>query len=337
MATNKHATIRYQALDRCFKNSGRHYNMDALVKACNQALKDYTGSTEGVKRRQVYDDIAYMESSQGWSIPLQRVRDGHKVYFRYSDRNFSINSRPLNQSEANQLKEALLTLSRFKGMPTFEWVDELSARLDSGMGLTKSAAPIIEFDQNKNLKGLEHITAAYNAILNSKTLKIEYKSFKQETSETFHFYPYFLKQFNNRWFLFGRREGIDHIINLALDRIEFIEMSNKHYVPNKSIDFNKYFKDIIGVSIDSKETMQILVLKFSISRFPYIVTKPIHTSQEILEKTDDYGIISLQLIPNNELDALIHSYGDDVEVISPLDYRNKIKDKLEKTLAKYQE
>ena len=32
-----------------------------------------------------------MESSQGWSIPLARHKDGKKVFYRYEDANFSIN------------------------------------------------------------------------------------------------------------------------------------------------------------------------------------------------------------------------------------------------------
>ena len=53
----------------------------------------------------------------------------------------------------------MLTLSRFKGMPQFEWIDEITARLDSGLGLSpKYKQDFIEFDQNNYLKGLEFIT-----------------------------------------------------------------------------------------------------------------------------------------------------------------------------------
>lgn len=336
MATNKHATIRYQTLDRCFKNSGRRYYIVDLIEACNKALYDYTGVEDGVKRRQVYEDITFMESTQGWSIPLERVRDGHKVFFRYGDRSFSINSQPLNETEQNQLKEALLTLSRFKGMPQFEWVDELTARLESGMKLSKHTGHIIEFEQNRNLRGLEYITPAYNAILNSKTLKVEYQGFKQEKSDIFYFYPYFLKQFNNRWFLFGGREHVDYMINLALDRIAYIEESTKLYKANKHIDFSTYFNDVIGVTIIPDISPERIVLRFSGNRFPYIKTKPIHLSQRILEEKLEYGVIEICVIPNNELEAILLSYGEDVEVVLPQTLRTTIKSKVMNTLRYYQ-
>ena len=335
MATNKHATIRYQVLDRCFKNTGRKYSMDDLVLECNKALNEYTGAKTSVMRRQVYEDIKFMESSQGWSIALERVRDGHKVLYRYEDRSFSINSQPLNQTEQKQLKEALLTLSRFKGMPQFEWVDELSARLDSGLGLSQHTGPVIEFEQNKYLKGLDHITPAYNAIVHARALKILYQSFKQEAPDEFIFYPYFLKQFNNRWFLFGKREGVDSLVNLALDRIQQIEESSKKFIPNKSIDFSEYFEDVIGVTVRAETDAEKLLLKISSSVWPYIESKPLHGSQKVKSRSGSDVVVELNVQVNHELIALLFSYMDTIEIIDPKALRERIKDISKAIYSKY--
>lgn len=40
MPTNKHAIIRYQALDKCFSNRYRKYYIDDLIKVCNKALEE---------------------------------------------------------------------------------------------------------------------------------------------------------------------------------------------------------------------------------------------------------------------------------------------------------
>lgn len=220
-------------------------------------------------------------------------------------------------------------------MPQFEWVDELIARLESGMKLSKNTGHIIEFEQNKNLRGLEHITPAYNAILHSKTLKIEYQGFKQDKSDSFYFFPYFLKQFNNRWFLFGGRENVDYTVNLALDRITYIEECAKPYMANNLIDFSTYFNDIIGVTLIPGKSLERIVLRFSGNRFPYIKTKPLHISQNILEEKLEYGIIEIFVIPNNELDAILLSYGEDVEILSPASLRSNIKSKIINTLSYY--
>ena len=60
MSTNKHAAIRYKALDRCFSNRGRRYYIEDLVEVCNEAIYEYTGVAEGVKKRQVQEDIRFM-------------------------------------------------------------------------------------------------------------------------------------------------------------------------------------------------------------------------------------------------------------------------------------
>lgn len=335
MATNKHAIIRYQTLDKCFRNPGRKYFIEDLVEACSNAIYEFTGNDNGIKRRQILEDIKFMESTQGWNIPLERIRDGHRVYFRYGDKGFSINNQPLNETEENQLKEALLTLSRFKGMPQFEWVDEISARLDSGLGLSHNNEKIIEFDQNNFLKGLEFITPIYNSILYKKAINIEYKSFKQDISQPIIFHPYFLKQYNNRWYVFGKNDASQFIMNLALDRITAIEESKNMYIPNKSIDFNDYFEDIIGVTLNNDGKVENVVIKVSNELLPYIKTKPIHGSQKLKEQGSTHALISLDLIPNYELESLILSYGEGVEVLYPKPLRDKIKKRVELTFSNY--
>jgi predicted DNA-binding transcriptional regulator YafY len=335
MATNKHAIIRYQALDKCFRNPGRRYYIEDLVEACNIALYEFTGIENGVKRRQVLDDIKFMESEQGWNIPLERIRDVHRVYFRYEDKDFSINNQPLNETEENQLKEALLTLSRFKGLPQFEWVDEIAARLDSGLGLSHNNEKIIEFDQNNYLRGLEHITPIYNAILYKKAIKLTYKSFRQEHPQTIILHPYFLKQYNNRWFLFGNNDDTSQLMNLALDRIEQLEESNKRYILNKTLDFNEYFEDVIGVTVGNEGKTEHIVLKVQNSLLPYIETKPIHGSQKIKERATDYALVTLDIIPNYEFESLLLSMGENVTIMKPQTLRLKLNDRIKAMQANY--
>ncbi|MEO6831612.1 MAG: WYL domain-containing protein [Chitinophagaceae bacterium] len=335
MATNKHAVIRYQALDKCFRNPGRRYYIDDLVEACNKAIADFTGNETGVKRRQVLEDIKYMESLAGWSIPLERMREGHKVYFKYEDRRFSINNQPLNETEANQLKEALQTIARFKGMPQFEWVDEISARLDSGLGLSQNVEKIIEFEQNNYLKGLEFITPLYNAILYKKTSTIDYQSFRQNAPQSIEFHPYFLKQYNNRWYVFGRNG--EFVVNLALDRIISIEESKTSFIPNTSIDYNEYFEDVVGVTVPDGAALAHIVLKVRNELLPYIKTKPMHGSQKLKEQRAEFALVSLDLIPNYELESLILSYGEGIEVLQPETLRMKLKERVEKININYQE
>lgn len=318
MATNKHAMIRYQALDKCFSNWQRRFNIDALVDACNDALYQFAGIEDGVKKRQVYADINFMESEQGWSIPLEKYNEGRRVFYRYSEKSYTINNQPLTDSEISQLKEATFMLSRFKGMPSFEWIEELISRLEDKFHLVGNAASVIGFEQNQYLKGIEYISELFNAIIGKQCLKISYCNFKHDRME-WEIHPYYLKQYNTRWFLLGMNEEYQSISTIPLDRIESIELSLLKY-RETDIDFEEYFDDVIGVTIPRDEEITAVQLRFSEKRFSYITSKPLHGSQRIIDKNN--RIVEIFVIPNNELMALLLSYGKDVEVIAPQSVRD---------------
>ena len=82
MATNKHAIIRYRTLDKCFSNRGRKYYLNDLLDACNEALFEEDPNSKGIKKRQLYDDIRFMESEAGYAIELEKKKDGRDVYYR---------------------------------------------------------------------------------------------------------------------------------------------------------------------------------------------------------------------------------------------------------------
>lgn len=335
MATNKHATIRYHALDRCFGNHGRKFFMEDLIDACNEAIYEFSGIEDGVKRRQVFDDITFMESEQGWSIPLERIKDGRKVYYRYSDKSFSIGNKGINPSEAEQLKETLSILSRFKGIPQFEWIEEIQIRLEDSFKLKGNAISIVGFEQNPYLKGLNQFTELFNAIQNKQALIIEYQSFKQKKPSSIGFHPWYLKQYNNRWFLFGFNDDFKALSNLAIDRIISIANSRENYIQNKDIDFDEFFEDVVGVSQNPALSSEKLLIKIAPEVWPYIESKPLHGSQKIKNKTDSYTEIELDVQINHELMALLFSYMDAVEIIEPAALREKFKTISESIFKRY--
>lgn len=334
MPVNKNALIRYQALDKCFSNWGRKYFIEDLVEACNQALYEYTGNTEGVKKRQVYDDIRFMESEQGYSIPLERLREGKRVYYRYADRNFSINNKIIDESEVNQLKEALSVLKKFKGLPQFEWIEEILMRLESLSYTGYPENSVVEFEQNPYLKGLEFFNELFQAIIYKKVLRITYKSYKDKKAKELKIHPYFLKQYNNRWFLFGFNPELNKITTLALDRIKKIKETKDSYIINKTIDFDEYFYDVVGVSVLDTEPLEV-ILKVKYPRYLYIESKPIHGSQILVKKNKQWAIFKYKLQINNELVSLIFSFSDDMVVMQPVELRDKIIDKAEKMIENY--
>ena len=76
-----------------------------------------------------------------------------------------------------------------------------------------------------------------------------------------------------------------------------------------------------------------MVLRFTPERFPYVVSKPIHASQQTVSGDD--CIISIEVRPNKELFSQIFSYFPDVEVLSPEAMRAEVRQKIEENLRKY--
>ena len=341
MATNKHAMIRYQALDACFANRYKRFFIEDLIEACNKALQEFYLSKEDtvndveyyVKRRTIFNDIAFMQSEEGWSAPIKRFYESHRCYYRYEDENFSINKRDFSQAELDTLDEALIMLNRLNGTAGFDWVSEFIANFEDKLGRKKNTTPVIGYEKNPFLTGIENLSVLYNYIVNKQVLKISYQHFTQ--GEMVHImHPYYLKQYNNRWFLFGITEQNKEVLtNLALDRIANIELADTPYIPNTSFDFEEYFADVVGVSVPRSAEPAKVVLKISEKQYPYIKTKPLHPSQAELDK--DNRIIQLDVFLNWELESLILSYGDDIEVIEPISLRERIQKRVKNLLEIY--
>lgn len=329
MAIIKNAYIRYKVLDACFSNPGKKYFFDDLVEECNKVLLEIDSSSNGISIRQIREDIAFMKRKEGWNIELGEFREGKKMYYRYSNTNFSINNMPLNELEIEHLKEAASILSQFKGLPQFEWMNEMLPKLNDKISNRNQEHIIIDFDNNEYLKGIEYLGELYNSILYKKVLSIRYKPFEQENLYDITFHPYYLKQYNNRWFVFGYNpEHKMYNWNLAIDRIiDFKELKSKYQL-NTEIEWDTYFEDIVGVTKPINGKVETVKLEFFGKTAKYIYSKPIHGSQVAKWIDKETLSVSLKVIQNYELERILLSYSDCLRIISPKSLQDSIFNKL---------
>jgi predicted DNA-binding transcriptional regulator YafY len=336
MPANKNALIRYKVLDKCFRNPGKRYFIDDLILECESVLAEIDPTTNGISRKQIFNDIAFMESPEGWAIELERHKDGKRVYNRYSDVEFSINNMPINEVELVQLKSAYMTLSQFKGMPQFEWIEELLTKLRQGMLSTEMEAPVMEFEHNPFLRGIHHLGPLFNAIVYKKPLLISYQPFEYEHPTNVEIHPHYLKQYNSRWFLFGYNPKIGrHDWNLALDRIVDIKEDGVGFMENTVIDWQDYFDDMIGVTKPDGSNSEDVILVFTGKTGHYIESKPLHGSQKSKWLDPDTLEVRLRLLVNYELERLILSYADVVRVVEPVGLKDKIVKRLNDSVRRY--
>lgn len=324
MPVNKNAYLRYKILDECFQNKHRRFNIDQLV--------DYVSDKLGynISLRQIRDDISILRLD--YEAPIVATKyDGKKCYYHY-DREHSIFKNQLSIEEVAKLRTTIDMLGKFRGIPANAWLEEVISSLECHLGTRPNTENLISFDKNDQLKGLEHLSGLIDVTINHQTIDIDYQVFGRDKRHL-TVSPYYIKQYNGRWFLFGLNDSKNRIESYALDRIENYQLSSKAFVKNETTDFSTFFDDVIGVSVPYGDVAaEEIVLRFTENRFPYVVSKPIHPSQKIL---DEPNTISITVKPNRELFQQIFSFIPDIEVVSPEWFRNEIREKIQENLNKY--
>jgi predicted DNA-binding transcriptional regulator YafY len=335
MFTTKHQLVRYNKLDRCFQNFGKEYSIDDLLEAVNEAISEHDKNSSGVEIRTLRKDIQFMRSTSGYDAPIETIKGINGFYYRYSDKSFSIYKSPLNDTEIEQLKKAVSILQRFEGSPEFEWVNEIAPLLNDKFSLKSQEKEVMSLESNIDYKGYNLITPIFNAIINKTVIKIKYKPFNTSEYEiTFH--PYFLKQYNSRWFVFGYNEyNHNSQWNLALDRINGDIEKTKNKYKDDTTNWQDFFEEMIGVSKEKDEQSEEVKLVFNKEQAPYIKTKPFHGTQKYKVLEDDSMEVRINVIINYELEMKILSFGEKVKVISPERLMIKIKERINKQLENY--
>ena len=332
MPRTKNALVRQRVIDRCL-GSPKNYSIKGLMEACNRELESI-GENTVTAMNTIRDDIEQiMTNYPDANVITQRV--GRNIYYSYEDKSYSIFNIPFNDDEVAQLTQTLLILARFEGMPQFEWMDDFVNRFKSSLKLTTSDEPIVGFDENIDLKGRNFFATLFSAISNKQVLEISYKNFKHGIKQKYIVHPYYLKQFNGRWFLMGHSDNIGKLSVFAFDRIVSTKSNNRDYIPNTTYNFNEYFDDMIGVTKPNEASLEIVKLWISAQRWPYIETKPLHGSQRVVSK-DEYGVtIQIEVYLNRELEQLVLSFGKDIKVLSPRILQEKIHSNIMENLSNY--
>lgn len=360
MGLSFEALVRLQTLDECFRDRTRDYSFDDLVEACCVALDEkIPGKKPGdttLSDRLIRSDIAYMKKPENWGVELvmpryEGTRDNKKGSavsdnsararaYQYANQDYSIMDAPLIEDEKNLKKSLSFILDYFKNKPNSSWMATLGPRINDELNDEESNVIIPDYNHFEDLKGFkEYFNKLYNAIVGKVVIRLEYLPFNGNL-KSWTLSPYFLKEYNNRWFLFAYNHDEKKLTNVALDRIERLENTDEKFIDSsiledfKDISFNQYFDDIIGVSYPKGKKMEKIVLKFSAARYPHVKTKHLHPYQK---ENDAERTLTIDLVPNNELIQTILSFGKDVKVLHPQSLRDEIKEIVRQMSESYEE
>ncbi|MDA9874411.1 WYL domain-containing protein [Flavobacteriaceae bacterium] len=334
MPQNKNFQKRITILDECFSSRTGQFTLDKLIETIASRLEI------SISRKTIQNDIKYVRETienensanldfDEFPVFIPKLFEGKKTVFKYSNPDLALGNQLLSKTDQEQLGETLAILSRYNNRQDFFWLDELFPRIKSAFNLVhEDYNGLISYQSNRDYSGQSWVGKIYNQLIRKKIVIIEYKGFKDAEAYLRRIHPYHLKQYNNRWFLFGWEESKNYsgITNLALDRIINISETIEDIIPNE-VNWADYFDEMIGVSRPiNKDTVEVK-LRFSVKRLPYVITKPIHGASQRLDRNDpEERTVILNLLPNYEMYQAILSFGDDVEIISPVEVRDTMKE-----------
>ena len=318
MPANRNALIRYKTIDNCLRNKYRRWTLEDLIDACSDALYEYEGITKGISRRTIQMDIQMMRSEKlGYNAPIV-VYDNK--YYKYEDEDYSITNTPLSEQDLKVMSEAVEVLRQFKGFSYFSNMGDSISRLEDHVtSARQKTIPVIDFEKNESLKGIDYLDMIYHAVVSKQVLRMKYRSFKARSASSFLFYPYLLKEYRNRWFVFGVKQGTSVLVNLALDRIHNLEIAKEEsYRENTVFDPVTFFDDLVGVTKNTGSRAE--VVRFWVDRLnaPYVETKPLHKSQRVVERQKDGAIVfEIEVVINQELRREICGFAEGIRVLAP--------------------
>ncbi len=325
MPINRNALIRYRTIDRCLQNHYRKWTLEDLIDACSEALYEFEGMAKGISKRSVQLDIQAMRSDKlGYNAPIV-VTD--KKYYAYAEPGYSITQIPLSEQDLNTLEEVVKILEQFKGFSHFADIGGMLRKFEDKIHVERShSAPAIHFEKNEDLRGLEYLDTLYKAVVQQEAVRIDYQSFKAASGQRFVFHPCLLKEFRNRWFVLGMRGDEQLLTTLALDRMQALVAAPD--VPFRYLagfDGETHFSDIIGVTKNTGDAVAEVMLQVNAVNAPYVETKPLHSSQEVVARQEDGSIVvSIHVRPNYELERDILGFGETMQVLAPASLRARL-------------
>ena len=340
---NTNAYIRFRALDACLRDKTKKYYYQDLLNVVNTVLYNYDGSS--IQLRQLLRDLEHMDRDAllGKEIKvvdvIERKRgEGGKTYCRYKDPEYSMFDRYLTDEEATTLKSTIELLKHFKGMPQFGWLDETLARLKEEFRLEGINGGTVRFSYNPYLEGMKWYGQLFDAIVYQEVLELTYHRFGRPVRKRV-VHPYQLRQWDNRWYLIGYEERQSKrlpFVVLPIDRILGVKAAEGVAYKEKpeGLDFDVYFKHIIGVSLNPESKPEKVMLKATYPAVWYMETKPMHPSQKLLVEGEDFKVFEMELIPNEEFVQALLVYADQVEVMKPVSLRKKLVERARAIVSK---
>lgn len=346
--------IRLHAIDQILSSEKKGVTMNELIERVTEITdgrvrkdKKVNVNRFSIKRDlEVLSDMGHpTDDSNTISVHDKKNRqDRHIQLIRYEDPDSSLFKVDLTADEKKFL-EAALGMLGLKGISSMKVFRNLNSKIDSKSKLQRW----ISFTKNPIEKQVsKYFDEIFTAIRLKDVIQVWIKDRKPPYTVRKHTVsPWYLHEYNRRWYMFGLEEESQQIKRYSLDQMTKKPkvMTGKTYAaPLKSMDEILY--DVVGVAVEDGEVLDVLFW-VSDDSADYVSQKPLHHSQteQTLENTaallgsappyDGGKYFSIQCKENYELRRELLSFGPALVVLTPEKLRNTLKDQLTEMLERY--
>lgn len=174
--------------------------------------------------------------------------------------------------------------------------------------------------------GHDHLTAIMEAMKESRTLMITYKPFNKSESYHFPIEPYCVKLFEGRWYVLAHNIRYDDTRIYGLDRIEEAQMTEDMFKLPKDFSAADYFSNYYGIYTgDHDQSPERVIIRANRNHKHYMMTLPLHHSQQLIEDCGEYADFELYLVPTYDFVMKLLHVGGMIEVMQPASLRRAMK------------
>ena len=186
--------------------------------------------------------------------------------------------------------------------------------------------------------GVENVQIILEAIDKQKGIECVYYSFDRATKKQQLLIPYFLKTWEQRWYLAAEPDNHHHGISIfALERMDNIRLTEKKMLPSNDVTADEYWEGSFGVNHSDNQVPEQIVIKAYGAQAAYIRALPIHESQKELERTDEYTIFEYHIVPCFNLFQQLLWHREKLEIIEPIKMREEMKKIVQNIISLYKD
>ncbi|WP_179319960.1 helix-turn-helix transcriptional regulator [Winogradskyella helgolandensis] len=329
MPRNKNAYIRHRLIDSLLRDKD-YVKTNDIIDRLYERHDISVGSTT------INKDIRDMQLELHAPIKYSNQK---KAYYYPDDVDDIFPAIELKSDELNALLFYTKNIAHYKDIGIFKdftnAIDKVIDAVKIEASQQKASKRIIIQPENfPKFQGSELIPEIIAGFDTNFKFNFDYKKHNSEEIKNHTVTPILLKEYDHLWYLIGKIEGKEFVTIFALDRIINFELTDVDCEEITGFDSDKYFNHAFGISVPDGEVEDV-ILEFDAWRGKYLLSSPIHKSQELIKEENGKLTFSFKVVPFHELHSKILSYGSSVKVLEPESLRSKIKEMLNNTLEKY--